>query len=342
MERLTAGLFLLIITSLAHAEAPQSWEFRDGEWQQVSATETTTRPVVEQTLDRIQKLIADGRNRSAFKQSVRWLRAHPTSDARDRGLFLAGEALFGFGNRLKAFYYFDELMDTYPESRLFYPALERQFRIADDYLKGYKRRLAGVAMLDTTDEAIEMLYRIQQRSPGSQLAEKALLKSADYYFDNRDFDLAYDAYAAYAKQYPRSPVIERVKLQQAFASLAQFRGVKFDATSLVDARSQLSDYIVASPEKSSQENIPTVIENIDKTFARKLYYTADFYRRTHEPQAAVYTYRYLILAYPDSSEANQARKRLERMPTWALKDPEPVAGTGYAPTTQPASGVQPE
>jgi len=336
MERLAAGVILLfILVPLRAAEAPQSWEFRDGAWVQVTAPEASTRPVAEPELDRIERLIQEGRNRAGFKASVRWLRSNLNSESRARGLFLAGEALFGFGNRIKAFYYYDELMDTYPDSRLFYPALERQFRIASDYLNGYRRRLLGMAVLDTEDEAVEMLYRIQQRSPGSQLAEKALLTTADHYFDQRDFELAYDAYDAYAKQYPRSPVYERVKLQQAFASLAQFRGVKFDGTNLIDARSQLSDYIINSPEKSSQENIPTIIENIDKTFARKLYYTADFYRRTHEPEAAVYTYRYLINAYPESPEASQAKNRLDKMPEWAIKSPEPAPGGGYAPTTQP-------
>ena len=81
-----------------------------------------------------------------------------------------------------------------------------------------------------------MLYRIQERSPGSPLAERALLRTADYYYNTGQFELASDAYAAYVRSYPRSPNVPRVRLRRAFASYAQFRGTKFDATSLLDAR----------------------------------------------------------------------------------------------------------
>jgi len=40
------------------------------------------------------------------------------------------EVMAGYGDRIKAFYYCDELMDTYPDSGYFYPALELQFQIA--------------------------------------------------------------------------------------------------------------------------------------------------------------------------------------------------------------------
>ncbi|MGH7214899.1 MAG: outer membrane protein assembly factor BamD [Tepidisphaeraceae bacterium] len=325
------------------AMVPQTWELRDGQWQPVSAEDAATRPAsTDATLDRVEQLINANQNRGAFKLVVRWFKSHEKTDSLyDRALFLAARSLHGIGNRLKAFYYLDELMDTYPASPLFYPSLEMQYEIANAYLNGYKRRFALIPFLDARDEAVEMLYRIQQRSPGSPLAEKALLRTADYYFATSQFDLAGDAYGSYAKAYPRSPVVGRVMLRQGFSSLAQFRGVKFDATSLVNARAQLEDVEFAHAELAAEENVPTVIDRIDETFAKKLFYTADFYQRTSEPRAAVYTYRFLIKAYPDSAEAGRAQKRLERLPAWALNEPEPASGTGYLPTTMPTQAVEP-
>src|SRR5205814_9599212 len=60
---------------------------------------------------------------------------------RDRGLFLMAEAQYRLGDRIKAFYYLDELLDTFPESPLFFTALNRQYDIADKYLTGAKRRV---------------------------------------------------------------------------------------------------------------------------------------------------------------------------------------------------------
>jgi hypothetical protein len=55
-------------------------------------------------------------------------------------------------------------MDEYPESRLFYTALDMQYRIADAYLSGYKKRLLRMPVIDASEDAIEMMFRIQQRS----------------------------------------------------------------------------------------------------------------------------------------------------------------------------------
>jgi outer membrane protein assembly factor BamD (BamD/ComL family) len=129
-------------------------------------------------------------------------------------------------------------------------------------------------------------------------------------------------------------------LQQAFANLAQFRGLRFDATPVIDARAQLTNLQAAYPDYAGEHNTRDLIERIDGTFARKLYVTADFYRRTSEPAAAVYTYRYLINAYPNSPEAEQARARLERMPRGALETPAPGGGPiGLPSTTQPSARV---
>ena len=41
---------------------------------------------------------------------------------------LIAEALYQYGDRVKAFYYLDELMDEHPDSRYYTQALEKQYR----------------------------------------------------------------------------------------------------------------------------------------------------------------------------------------------------------------------
>jgi outer membrane assembly lipoprotein YfiO len=324
----------------------RTFEFREGHWPEISApaapttTLAATQPASDPTLDLIESLIEQGHFADARKRCVIWLLANKTSPLRDRGLFLEADALYGYGNRIKAFFYLDELMDEYPESSLFYKALEKQYQIADGYLNGYKRRLLYIPILGAEEEAVEMLYRIQRRSPGSPLAEKSLLRTADFYYSNGDFDLAADAYAAYLRSYPRSNILPRVRLRQAFSNLAQFRGLRFDATPVIDARIQLVSFMNDYPQVARDEAIPQVLQRIDKTFARKLFGVADFYARTHEPGAAVYTYRFLVATYPELPEATEAKERLKQMPQWALDQPEPAAGPIGVPTTSPSTPAE--
>lgn len=298
-------------TAFGERPKPQTSELHAGRW--IEVTNPTTEETIDPTLLGVEQLIRSGRYRDAMKSDVAWLKRSKTSPLRDRGLYLMAEALYGYGDRLKAFFYLDELLDEYPESTLYYQALDKQYQIADGYLNGYKRRFLRMPLLGAQEEAVEMLYRIQQRSPGSPLAEKSLLRTADYYYASSDYDLAADAYAAYIKGYPRSPSVPRVKLRQAYANLAQFRGLRFDATPVIDAKTQLQDIVQTYPDLAAQENIPSILERIDTTFARKLAVTADYYRRTHAPRGEAYTYQYLVKTYPDSIEAAHARQALARL-----------------------------
>ena len=310
------------------ALAPKTFDFADdGQWRQVEEPPAAGEPIQNPTLDRIEQLLAARRHRAAKDPIIRWVRANPAADDRDRGLFLLAEMYDGVGDKVRAYYHLDELMDYYPASRLYAPSLEKQYAIADRFLRGYRRSFLRMPILGMKDEGVEILFRIQERAPGSPIAERALLRTADHYFDDSQFDLAADAYAAYARAYPRSPETPRVRLQQAFSSLAQFRGLRFDATPVVDAKAQLEDIQAEYPDLAERENVADVLERIDGILAARVYQTADFYRRTDKPRAAAYNLRYLVENYPETAEATRARSDLERMPAWALELPAPVGGS---------------
>ena len=313
----------------APAAAPPAWELKPGgQWQQ--ATSPTSQPAPDDTLDRVEDMLQSKQSDAAHKLCLAWIRGHPNHPFRDRAVYLLGMANFMNGDRIESVYDFDEVMELYPNSRFFYPALEQQYIIADQFLRGYKRRFLGMAILDCTGEATEILYRIQQRAPGSPLAEKSLLRVADYFYSQSDFDLAFDAYAAYVRGYPKSPHVPRVRLRMAFSSLAQFRGIRFDATPIIDARQQLLDIARIYPDLAEQENVASIISRIDESLGRKLLDTADFYKKTHQPASSAYYYRYVIKQYPDSAEAKLAAQRLAQLPPEALLAPEP-------PVTRPAT-----
>ncbi len=315
MGRLTLRIAAMLLSAgWAAAQTTQrSWEYNDGGWQQASAPAGAT-VVQDDTLDRVEEMIQNKQAAAAKRIVVAWLQSHKGSPIWDRGLFLLGQANFGNGDRIMSFYNFEELLEKHPASRYYYPALQREYDIADAYLKGYKDRFLWMAILERNEEATEMLYRIQQRAPGSPLAEKALLRVADFYYADGEFDIAADAYASYIRGYPKSPYLPRVRLRQAFASLAQFRGVKFDATPIIDARQQLEGLMKVYPALADQENIPAILQRIDAALAKKLLVTADFYRRTHKPSAAAFYYRFLMQQYPGSPEAGQAKHELGGLP----------------------------
>ncbi|MDB5328528.1 MAG: hypothetical protein JWM57_4097 [Phycisphaerales bacterium] len=306
--------FLAAVLTLATAAIAQptsrTFELNGGRFSEVPTTDPSSLPKPDPVLKRIE-LLLDRRDYPAAKNtSVRWLLDHKNDPNYDEGLYLAAQAWNGLDEPVKAFYYCDQLMDSSPGSAYFRPALELQFNIGDSLLNGRRMKLLWFHGLDGTDEGIEMMFRIQNRSPGSPLAEQALRRTADFYFADGQFDLAADAYGAHIKAYPRDPKLSEVLVKQAFANYAQFTGTRFDPTPLVNARGQMQDLINKYPDVAKRENMPAFVDAIDKTLAKKLLVTADFYKRTDKPAAEKLVLRVLTQQYPQSDEAQQAKRIL--------------------------------
>lgn len=316
MPRLPALLAALSLTSLVSASAlaqnptSRTFELNGGRFTEVPTTDPASLPKPDPELKRIERLIDRNEFSAAKNTVVAWLLSHKEDRNYDNGLYLAAQAFNGLDEPLKAFYYCDQLMDASPGSAFFRPALELQYAIGDSLLNGRQLKLLGMRVLDGTDEGVEMMFRIQTRSPGSPLAEMALRRTADFYFASGDFDLAADAYAAHIKAYPRDPKLPEMLVRQAFSNYAQFTGTRFDPTPLVNARSQMEEIINKYPDVAKRENMQSFVDAIDKTLAKKLLVTADFYRRTDKAEAQKVVLRVLTQQYPNSDEAQQAKKIL--------------------------------
>jgi outer membrane assembly lipoprotein YfiO len=341
MSRRGLGLVIasLLLAAPLIARASSTWEYRQGYWvRKPEASQPATRP--EPMLDEAEALLAANDLKTAKKVLLDWEKDHKHSPARDRCIFLLAKLFYQKRDRIKSFFYCDELMDEYPESKLFAAALQWQYDIAKAYLDGYKENFLWMPIMDRSSEAIEMMWRIQQRCPGSPLAEMGLLDTADYYFGDRDYDLAEETYNFYVQSYPSSPQVPRVKLRAAYSSWAQFRGTKFDASNIIDAQAQLLVIQRQYPELASEENVQTALDRIDEAFARKLLEQGDYYQRTGQLRGAVYQYRFLVQTYPNSGDAMEARIRLRHMPATALTDPAPPLSGGYAPATEPSADAR--
>ena len=72
-------------------------------------------------LDRARRRLEHHRWKPAHDLLVPWLKTHPSAPDRDRALFLLAEVYYQSGDRMRAFYHLDEMLDNYPESRLFFP-----------------------------------------------------------------------------------------------------------------------------------------------------------------------------------------------------------------------------
>ena len=275
----------------------------DDQWK----LESTPAPgSVAAELARARSLLAEGRPDRALNLANRWMQRHPHSVLAPEAYLIRGESLVGVGDEYEALYDFEFLVRKYPDSEVFSLALQQEYQIAVKYAEGMRRKVFGLRILDATDEAEELLIRIQERLPGSGLAEQAGLQLAALYFRDRRMGLAADAYAVFIDRYPRSTEIPFARRRLIYANIATFKGPQFDIVSLLEAKAELQQLAMRRPAEAERIGAGALIQRIEESESVKMLTTAMWYFNEGDPIAAEYTIRQLVQRFPRSASCIRA------------------------------------
>ncbi len=306
MRWLVSSAALLIAASAVTA-APPGWELRNGTW--VPIVEPGTGTPEAQVARMIQEL-RDGQSAQVIKEAKEWVKHNNTHPLMPQVLLLHGDAEVMRGNKYAALYPYEDLLNNYPASDLFTPALEREYHISDAFLNGYKRKFLALRVLPVTEDAIELLDRIQDRQRGSAVAEMAGLRIADYFYSAGRMADAADEYSLFLTRYPFSQYARKAEVRRAEALLGSFRGLLFDFTPLYDARQRLATVIQAFPQTAEDIQARAIDDRIYQLEGQKDLEIARYYYRAGKKYAAGYYYRRVITNWPDTTFAATARKEL--------------------------------
>jgi len=236
-----------------------------------------------------------------------FIERYPLSRYRPDALLVRGDAILAEGDEFQALFDYEEVARRYPGSDVFIPALEREFDIARRYARGLKKRLFGtVRILDSSEEAQELLIRIQERLPGSELAERAGMELSDFYFNRREMMMAAESYRLFIENYPRSPQVTKARLRLIYAYLAGFRGPEYDASGLLEARARLQSLQALQPGLAQQVGTSALLARIEESEAAKFLSTASWYLEINDPISAELAIRRLIQRHPTSIAALEA------------------------------------
>ena len=270
------------------------------------------------------RALAEGDYVRAEHLAGAWIEGHEHHPLLPEAYLVRGDALNAQASLYKALFDYELIARAYPGSELFVLALQREYQIAQRFGAGYKRKLWGMRIIDASDEAEELLIRIQERLPGSRLAEQAAMELADFYFRRRQMDLAVDMYSIFIENYPDSQWISKARRRLIYAHLATFKGPEFDIAGLREARSRLNELKAMEPSIAQQIGADGLLNRIDESDARKLLGIARWYKRTGDPIAAEMTVRRLVRQYPRSLAINEALRMigeiLDKLPPSVLAE----------------------
>jgi outer membrane protein assembly factor BamD (BamD/ComL family) len=253
----------------------------------------------------VQKLLDEGSAKKAYKQVKKWIKANEDSEVLDQALFLKAQAQFDRKLYYQSFVVYEEMLDGWGASSLFEAALHQQMEIARRFLAGEKRKVWGFIPASARTEGLEILDRVVERWPGSELAAQALMMQADYYYDRGRFIEAQMTYQIVVENYTKSGYYEKALLRNAESTHAQYRGPLYDSGCLTEARLRYEQYRSRYPQRGQELGIAQRIQRIRWQEAEKHSEIADFYQRTKQQRASEYYQDYIQDHWRDTEWAKE-------------------------------------
>lgn len=315
---------MLAAAAATPAAAQQEYVWEGGEWTATAEPGEQT-PAGQIALIRLQ--LDQGKYRQAVKTAERFLDKYPDHDACEEAMMLTGQAEMDRGRYMKAYEWFSRQLARFPSGHLAGRALNRQYDIADAFLKGRKRTVLGFIRVSARAEGLRILEGIVAHAPGSELAEKSLLRMGDYHEDRQEYDKAITAYDRYVEMFPRGESAAYAMLQAARSRYAMYRGPSFDDTPLIEARLRFRHFAERFPQPARENNIADVLRRIDDQRAEKDFHIAQFYDRTDRDDAAEFYYRRVVEQHGRTEWAAMAKRALGE----ATEAPSETPSAGYEP-----------
>lgn len=250
-----------------------------------------------------------------------------------RAYLLRGDAKDAMGDEFRALFDYErEVILRFPQSEEFVLAIERELDIAIRYANGLRRKFLGMRIQGSGEIAEETLIRVQERLPGSELAERAAIELADFYYRKGDLDLASIAYDLYVVNFPNGPNVRKAMERRIRTNVAKYRGPDRDGSSLIDAIEQTKAYTRLYPADAEQSGLDDrLVQRLEDALADQMLAGARWYIKRGDLPSAKFTLRRLVRDRPNSIAAGEALEIMERY-GWAGAPPAaPSEVEGDAP-----------
>lgn len=312
--RICTLLSLALILAVGEAACAQGTELHldaSGQWVSRPGPEPGTD---EAMLVEARRLLAEGEPSRAYRLVDPWIEEHRRSEhpLLAEAYLIRADALTADDDEYEALYDYELICKRFPGTEEFAKAVERELDIGVRYVNGLKYKRFGFRWMDGTREGVELLIRVQERMPGSRLAERAAIELADHYYRERELELASEMYDIFLKTYPRSEHRKKAMLRRVITNIARFNGARYDATGLVEARALIGEFRDTFPVDAQQAGLDdTLVARLDEALAAQMLDRAKVYERRRDPVSARFMLRKLLKRHPTTGAAERAAEMMD-------------------------------
>src|SRR3982751_6152400 len=190
----------------------------------------------------------NGDSGRAIKIYKRLVKRYPRSNMAPEATFRAGKLTEQQGALLKAAAIYRGLMENYPQTQHFQEAIESQFRIGEVCLNGKKKKILGVPIGTTLDEAVEIFAAIVRSAPYGRYTARAQFDIGRAREKQGSEDLAIDAYQSVVEKFPNDPLAVDAQYQIGYIWLAATHAGTYDPEAAERARTAFQDFLFRFPK----------------------------------------------------------------------------------------------
>ena len=309
-QRLVALALLFCSANAAFAQEQRLLDETTDKWVLTNSPEPGS---PEAQLAVATKRLAEEKHDEAIRLASIWIEKHKRHPLLGEAHMIRGDALFAQEEYYESLFDYEFVAEAFYGTSVEIAANQKELAIGTMFARGLKKKLWGMRISDATDEAAELLMRVQQRLPRSPIAQEACMELADMYFRKKEMKLANKAYFIFLQNYreiadPR--LIAKAQARLIDTRLATYRGPFYNNSGLLDAKNELNKLQLTNPRLSETINSNSLITRINESFGQKLLTTAKWYLRTNKPVSAEYTIRRLVQEYPNTSASIEALEDL--------------------------------
>ena len=255
----------------------------------------------------------NGDRKRAIKIYKHLVKRYPRSNVAPEATFRAAKLTEQEGDLLKAAAIYRGLMETYPQTPHFQEAIEAQFRIGEIYLNGKKKKILGVPVGSTLDDAVEIFAAIVRSAPYGRYTARAQFDIGRAREKEGSADLAIDAYQSVVEKFPNDPLAVDAQYQIGYIWLAATRAGTYDPDAADQARTAFQDFLFRYPKSEKAAQARENLAMLDHRLAKGSLEIAKYYDKAKNYRAAVLYYNEVIRQQPGSPESAIAKKRIEQL-----------------------------
>ena len=309
MKRIILSLLIIFFLSIQPAHAYWIWTPKSGKWVN---PKNLPKDNPKEQFAYARSFFDNNKYEESKREFRKLLKAYPKSAEAAESQYYLGLTEEKQGKLYEAYQAYQMLVDKYPFSERIQEIIELEYKIAERFMGGEKRKTLGIT-LPVDNPAIEIFGKVVENSTYGPLAPKAqyklglVLKGLMRYYE------AEEEFGKVVSRYPDSEWSAAAKFQIASCRANLSKGFAYDQGSAQEAKEKFQEFVKEHPDAVLSLDAEKNIGQIREKEAEASYNIALFYEKQKAFDSAKIYYNNIVSDYPQSLWVAQAAARLQIM-----------------------------